>query len=147
MIKYKSGFRHQLVEDASTQTEIYPDEDILTDYIILLTSGLLTTKKGYAWDGPSGPCRWIADRLPKWLKRKYLRCILPGSLFHDALFQLFRMGLLKSLWFEQANKEFRRINIECGMSRPRVWWTFKAVQKASRSAADPKNKRKILTAP
>ena len=147
MIKYKSGFRHQLYEEAWTQTKIYPEYDIETDYIILLTTGQLGAKKGYAWDGPSGPCRLIADRLPGFLKRIYLKTILEGSLFHDALYQLMRMGLLKLLWREQSDKEFKRINLKNGMSNARACWTYKAVRKAAAGSADPKNKRPILTAP
>ena len=147
MIKYQSGFRHQLYEDAYTDTDIDVKTAIITDYIELYPGGRLWCRKGYAWDGPSGPCRWIADRLPGWLKKKYLKTILEGSLFHDASCQLMRMGLLPSHWLHQANKEFRRINIECKMMKPRVWYTFKAVDKCGSFAADPKNRKPILTAP
>ena len=147
MIEYKSGFRHQLHKDVSTQTAIYPDIAIITDLIELYPDGCLVCKKNYAWDGPSGPCRVIADRLPGWAQRMYLKKILPGSLVHDALFELMRMKLLPGKWFHQANKEFRRVNIECKMLRPRVWWTFKTVDKLGSFAANPKNRRPILTAP
>ena len=147
MIKYKSGFRHQLHEDAYTDTDIRVETAIITTYIELYPGGRLWCRKGYAWDGPSGPCRWIADRLPKWLKKKYLKTILPGSLFHDGLCQLMRMELLHGKWLHQANLEFRRVNIESKMSKPRVWWTFKAVDKCGSFAADPKNLKLVLTAP
>jgi len=147
MIKYKSGYRHQLYEDYVTPLDIYPDKLIITRYISLFPGGNMMIKASYAWDGPSGPCRWIADRLPEWLKKKYLKTILTGSLVHDALCQLERMGLLDPKWAGQINKEFKRINLKSGMSRQRAWWTYISVEKFGAFAMDPKNKKPILTAP
>lgn len=147
MIKYKSGYRHQLHETVWTNTEIYPDVDIRSDYIMLLTSGQLGVRKGYAWDGPSGPCRLLADRLPAFMRNMYLRKILPGSLFHDALSELLRLELLDRKWYPQIHKEFRRVNLECGMCKARAWWTYRAVVRFGKSATMAKSKRKVFTAP
>lgn len=146
-IRYKEGYRFQLAADAFTQTAIFPPEDIITEYIELLETGILILKFGYASDGPSGPCRWIADRLPAWLRKKYLKTILPGAFAHDGLYELIRQGLLKPIWRYQADREFKRINLENGMCKARAWWTYKAVRDGGASSADPKNKRNILTAP
>lgn len=136
-----------MCEDVYTDTQIYVDVAILTDYIQLYPGGRLWCKKGYAWDGPSSACRWIADRLPGWLKNKYLKTILEGSLFHDGIYQLIRLGLLAPKWREQGDKEFKRINLGSGMGRARAWWTYQAVRRGGASSADPKNKRLVLTSP
>ena len=147
MIKYKSGYRHQLVEDVFTDTKIYPERVICTDYIELLSNGRLWVKKGYAWDGPSGPCRLLADRLPQFLRNMYLKKILPGSLFHDALSELLRKELLDRKWYPQIHKEFRRVNLECGMWKPRAWWTYQAVVRFGEAATTAKQRRPVFTAP
>ena len=54
-IRFRQGYKYQLVEDASVQIDMEFPADIYTEYIVLLKSGLLTAKKGYAWDGCSGP--------------------------------------------------------------------------------------------
>ena len=146
-IRFKSGLRHQLVGDISVLTHIRPVKDIVTEYIELRTDGYLLIRHGYTWDGPSGPCRLIADRLPVWLRHKYLKTILPGSLVHDALYELIRQRHLAESFRKLADLEFKRINLECGMSKVRAWWTYEAVRKAGSSAADPKNSRPIYTMP
>jgi len=147
IIKYKSGFRHQLVADAYTQTAIYPDKAIITKYGELSTDGFLIAKDGYAWDGPSGPCRFIADRLPEFLRLKYLKTILRGSLFHDLIYELIRLGLLPTKWRKQGDKELKRICLEDKMCDIRAWWVYKAVRKGGSMSADPRHKKPIYTAP
>lgn len=146
-IKYKTGYRHQLYENCMVCIEIYPEQSIATRYIYLSPDGNMLIRDGYAWDGPSGPCRWLADRMPEWIQKIYLKHILPGSLVHDALCQLMRLGLLGPTWADQVNMEFKKVNLDSGMSRPRAWWTHKAVDKFGDFAMDPKNKKPVLTAP
>ena len=71
-ISYKSGFKYQLVLDYELEIKISPSSEIVTDYIVLYESRMLVIKKGYAWDGPSGP---TIDT------KNFMR----GSLVHDAL--------------------------------------------------------------
>jgi len=146
-IQYKEGFRFQLTKDTFTQTAIKPLDDIITEYIELYQNGFMILKWGYASDGPSGPCRWIADRMPTWIRKKYLKTIICGAFFHDGICQLIRMELLPSFWRPQGDKEFKRINLNCGMSKFRAWYTYKAVKNAGSSHIDPKKKKLTLTAP
>lgn len=54
-VLYVDGFKFQLVRDVSCYVSIRPEQDIITDFIELYTTGLLVLKKGFAWDGCSGP--------------------------------------------------------------------------------------------
>lgn len=134
MIHYKEGYCYQLVKTYKVQTSVCPPDSIKTDYIGLTQSGLLTIKKGYAWDGPSGP----AIDTPNFMR---------GSLVHDALYQLLRLGLLTPDYRKLADEELRRICKEDGMSAVRAWWVYTAVRVGGASSAEADNDNPILTAP
>lgn len=51
-IRYRSGYKYQLVNDYRVQTSILPGFDIETEFVELDCSGMLTIRHGYAWDGP-----------------------------------------------------------------------------------------------
>lgn len=53
-IKYTEGYKYQLAEDYVVMTPIVGVE-VVDFYFTLERSGRLTGKKGYAWDGASGP--------------------------------------------------------------------------------------------
>ena len=153
-IKYRDGYRYQLAETYGIMVDIQHKDtfDVNTEYVDLNCKGLLWIKAGYAWDGPSGPTKWICDRTPKWLRNWILKTILRGSLVHDALYQLIRQGYLNSFddcidYREKADKELKRICLEDGMSKIRAWWVYRGVRRFAKFAALPKNKKKILEAP
>ena len=99
-IKYRKGYKYQLAADISFKTAFKPSHPIFTPRIHLTTSGLLTVKDGYAWDGISGGG----------LDRK---SNMAASLCHDALYQLMRMELLGHTSWRKADKEFERLSIAC----------------------------------
>ena len=74
-IAYKAGYKYQLKAEYVVQIDIKPAALIDIEYLALTPTGALTIRKGYAWDGPSGP---TIDTL------NFMR----GSLVHDALYQL-----------------------------------------------------------
>ena len=115
IIKYKDGYKYQLAETYSVKVGVFPSAPVQHEYISLSQHGFLTIRKGYAWDGPSGP---TIDT------KNFMR----GSLVHDALYQLIGEGLLSMNDREQADKELRRICLEDGMSEARAWWVYKAVR-------------------
>ena len=133
-IEYRSGYKYQLATEYGVQTGIYPLEAILTEFITLNMNGLLFIRRGYAWDGPSGP---TIDT------KNFMR----GSLVHDALYQLMRQELLGSEWRYAADKELNKICLEDGMSKVRAWWVYRAVQRMAGFAASPENKKKVHVAP
>lgn len=134
-IRYHSGYKYQIVEEYSVTVSIKPEADIDTDYIDLDSAGNLTVRKGYAWDGPSGP---TIDT------RNFMR----GSLVHDALYQLMRHEhLSKDQWRNEADRELKRMLREDGMSRLRAWWVYEALKRWGDPAASPESRKPIKTAP
>jgi len=136
-VSYKNGYKYQLVEEYSTNIPIKPDEDIHSDsgFIDLSQQGLLIIKRGYAWDGPSGP---TLDTL------NFMR----GSLVHDALYQIMREGKLNNVTYRKpADKLLKDMCKADGMSSLRAWWVFKGLRMGGDPAADPDNKRPVIKAP
>src|SRR3990172_10292604 len=124
-ISYNGGYKYQLKETYTVAIDIRPETPIDTDYIILDSQGILTLKKGYAWDGPSGP---TIDTLT----------FMRGSLVHDALYQLMRDGKLDpTVHREAADSILREVCIEDGMWSFRAWYVYQAVRQFARTAADP----------
>ena len=113
-ITYRGGYKYQLVETYVVGLKIRPPADITHDYITLRTDGTLVVERGYAWDGPSGP---TID------SKNFMR----GSLVHDALYQLIRVGLLPLADRVAADEELRRLCLEDGMSELRAWWVYQGV--------------------
>ena len=134
MITYMGGYKYQLKEDYSVEVNIRPSEDILSAFIMLTTEGILTVKKGYAWDGASGPTIDTKNSMR-------------GSLVHDALYQLMREGLLSIDFRYQADRELKIKCIEDGMWKWRANAWCWAVWNFAKKSATKKHKRKLQTAP
>ena len=134
-IRYRSEYKHQLADDYKIKISILPAEDIVTEFIELDTSGELTLKNAYAWDGPSGP---VIDT-PENMR---------ASLVHDALYQLMRNKELKARTHRKtADKLFRDICKKDGVSGWRANLYYKALRKFAKPSASPENKKKIHRAP
>ena len=134
MIKYRGGYKYQLHEDAVFQLRLTVKEDIDTHFINLTVDGVLKVRKGYAWDGPSGPTIDTKNSMQ-------------GSLVHDALYQLMRMKLLSHGYRFMADMELERICIEDGMRKLRAGIWRRAVNWFAKKSSMPDNKRVIYTAP
>lgn len=99
-------------------------EAVRTDWLELTPDGWLQIRAGYAWDGASGPT---------WDSKSSMR----GSLVHDALYQLIRLGLLSKEWREPADRVLRRLCEEDKMLAPRAWAWFHSVRIFADPATDP----------
>ncbi len=134
-IRYKSDYKYQLAEGYAISISIKPKSDIKTEFIDLDTDGKLTVKKGYAWDGPSGPVKDTKENMR-------------ASLVHDALYQLMRNKELKSRTHRKAaDQEFKDICKADGVSNFRASVYYKALRKFGKPAASPVNKKKVVRAP
>ncbi len=134
-IAYKSGYKYQLKETYVVRIPVIPPVAIHTEYISLETTGDLTLKEGYAWDGPSGP---TIDTLT----------FMRGSLVHDALYQLMREGRLDhNVYREAADRTLRDICKEDGMWSVRAWWVYHGVRLFADPAANPADERPLTHAP
>ncbi len=107
-----------------------------TPYLRLGKNGELVVKKGYAWDGPSGPTVDTMD-------------FMRGSLVHDALYQLIRMEEIPYTYREYADKLLKNICREDGMSKIRSWYVYQAVKRFGGASAEPGSEKpaKIICAP
>jgi hypothetical protein len=132
-MKYREGYKYQLYEDESFITGIY-GKHIKTDFIELFPNGVLMGRKGYAWDGPSGPTFDTKNSLRP-------------SLGHDMGFQLIREGLLDPEYKDVFDGLFYIWLRADGMNHLRAYVWFKAVSWFAGEACKPENDRKILEAP
>ena len=133
MISYKKGYKFQLAEEYHVHTNLTGYE-FMTDYISLSPTGLLSVAKGYAWDGASGPSI---------NSKNFIR----PSLIHDCFYQALRQDLLPQSCRKYADDRLKADCIRDGMSKFRAWYVHLAVKTFAKAAANPKNKRKIFTAP
>ena len=133
-MKYRSGYKYQLVDTHVEKTIIKPFNDLSCQFLFLGTSGALIIGSGYAWDGPSGPSIDTKNSIR-------------ASLVHDALYQLMRMGYLNEDWRKKADLELGRILKEDGMWGFRRWYWTKGVRLFAARAAKKGNTKAILEAP
>jgi hypothetical protein len=134
-IKYSDGYKYQLREDYSVLIPHAPESTVSTEYLTLTDLGMLTVRKGYAWDGPSGP---TFDS----------KSSLRASLVHDALYQFIRLGLLpEDPWRLWADELLRELCITDGMNHLRADLWYHMVRDFAGAAAHPSAERPILEAP
>lgn len=75
----------------------------------------VTIYRGYCWDGASGPTWDTPDTMR-------------ASLVHDVFYQCFREGILSRDWRKAADKLFRKMCLEDGMSKFRANYFYLAVR-------------------
>lgn len=107
------GYKYQLSSPSQVESGII-GIDADTEYLLLRNDGLMIAKTGYCWDGPSGPS---VDT----------KTFMRGSLFHDAGYQLIRLGLLPRSYKRQIDDLLKRICLEDGMSSFRAWYVHRSV--------------------
>ena len=134
-IWYRSGYEHQLAKDYRIKISIKPKADVDTPFIALDTKGNLTVKRGYAWDGTSGP---VIDT-PNNLR---------ASLVHDALYQLMRRRhLSRKQNKDKADKLFRTLCKQDGVLPAIAEIYYLTLKALGNPATDPTNAKEIKRAP
>ena len=139
-IKYRKidNYKYQLMEKYvhETQWNLPKALEASGKWVTLSKTGRLALKKGYAWDGPSGP---TID------SKNFMR----GSLVHDACYQLMREKRLPQSQRKPADVLLWLICIEDRMSRIRADYVYHAVRTFAGGSAKPPKKPKpvIIKAP
>lgn len=132
-ITYSQGYKYQLEKDFITEVELF-GESVTSPYIELRPDGYFLIKKGYAWDGPSGPT---------FDTKNFMR----GALVHDALYQLMREYGLDRKYRSVADTTMRKFCCKDGMNAVRAWYSFIGVRFFGRKSARQEGSYKITTAP
>ena len=124
--KRKHQYKYELAEQVEYPVPIL-GIDYHNGYLDLWPDGMLTIRKCYAWDGPSGPT-WDDNTN------------MVGSLIHDALYQLMRCEVIGRGYRPYADKLLHDICIHDGMNETRADLWFWGVRKFASFAAKLKKK-------
>jgi len=129
LLYFKRGYKYQVARDYRIKLAVIPYEPICLPFVLMDTAGDTIIKTGYAWNGASGP---TLDT----------RNTMTGSLVHDLLYQLIRLGLIDPKYKAYADRILKEICVEDGMNRIRAacWlWAVKTFGGAScKPDAEPK---------
>lgn len=129
-MRYRKGFKYQLAEPLHLQTSFRPERDLVSDFVVLRTDGVLELLKGFAWDGPSGP---VIDRESN--------MIASGG--HDGLYRLMRKRLLHYTMWSLADECYGAWLKDGGAWSITIWIAMKGLAIAGGVEAHPKNQAKI----
>jgi len=133
-IYYTEGYKYKTDTERSRSLPIHTMYgEIETQFLSLDKEGLLTIKKGYAWDGASGAVDTDTN--------------MRASLFHDALCQLINDALLPRLYQVVADQVFYDICLEAGMTKLRAWYHHRGVRAYAKSGLKKYEPKKVLFAP
>ena len=112
--------------------ELFPKVNVKTDFIELTSTGVLTLKKGYAFDGVSG----FPD----------MKSLLCGAGVHDALYQLIRLGHIDIKLITLADDEMIRICKKRGANKYLVESIRKVLKEFGPNFATKESMKPILYA-
>jgi len=148
MVYTESDYKYQLLEDYGIMTP-FKGWGISTDWASLSPDGMLRAKKGYAWDGASGPT----------YDSEY--SMMPAG-EHDMFYAFLRAKLLPELYRKKVDAWFRKRLIICGLHyvkkyikgsfkrysarqgvRVRAWGWYRSVRSLGGSSAAPKKVKSI----
>ena len=120
-------YKYQLMEKYHIKVETgLVEEEVTTDFLHITPTGDLTIHKAYSWDGPSGP---TIDT------QSFMR----GSLVHDALYQLMRLGhMAYTDHREYADDLLKEMCLKDGMWPFRAWYVHLGVRMFGEKHARPR---------
>jgi len=134
LLYYVSGYKYQSRNNMIFQVFIYPEQDIITDLIVLRKDGWLWVSKYFAWDGCSG-LTWDDSTN------------MCAGLAHDSLYALMRMELLPLHLRYKVDYQLKRIMLRDEALVCRANYYEFAVNKFAGHAARPESAKKMLVAP
>ena len=131
---FKRGYKYQVTRVYHIKLDIIPHDPIDLPFIKMDMEGNTEILPGYAWNGASGPT-W--DTLTSMI----------GSLVHDVIYQLIRLGLISPDHKEYGDNILDRICTEDGMYGWRAnYWRW-AVTKFGTGSCKPSAEPKEEVAP
>ena len=131
---FSEGYKYWVRQDFHIKLDIIPDEYINLQFVTMDLDGDTVIRQGYAWNGASGPT-W--DTLNSMI----------GSLVHDVIYQLIRLGLINRSYKEYADTVLHDLCTEDGMYSWRAdYWRW-AVLNFGDGSCLPSAEPKILVAP
>jgi len=126
---FKRGYKYQVTRPFLIKLDIVPVEPFDLDFLRMDKDGNLLIRPGYAWDGASGPT-WDTLNSQR------------GSLVHDALYQLIRLGKIEKKYKEYADQVLHDLCVEDGMYKWRAdywqWAVLKFGTGSTRPSAEPR---------
>jgi len=134
-LKYRhlKGYKYILMQDISIAVDLPDIEQNSANRsyaYISVRDGILTIRKGYAWDGASGPT---------WDDKTNML----ASLVHDAIYQLMREGLLKSDKLHDYRRYADAVLVAIcranGMSRIRAWLWYQCIRIGGKKSSLKRN--------
>lgn len=131
-MKYQKVQGYRVAVKWAYQTQIAIDRIIKTEWVELI-KGLLIMKPGFCFE-PSGPT----------IKTK---SIMRGCCAHDAIYYLIRNGHLKPYWKEPADDLMREIHLKDNVIDFRASYFHWFVVNFGKPSVDPRNRKKVKTAP
>ena len=133
-MRYRKGYKYQVFNSEEVfNTRISPPEDVHTSFIDLTTTGILTIRFGYVWDGASGP---VIDRATN----------MRPSLAHDALYELSRWGIIPWQDWRKYDHVFADELKKSGAWAITVWTDMQGLAIAGGKAAHPDARKKVYEA-
>ena len=129
-------YKYELLEDYEVLTGVWTGAGVRGRFYSINHVGHLVIKKGYRWDGASGP---TYDS----------KSTMRASCVHDVFYQMFRLRQLSLRFRKAADKVLRRFMIEDAShkggllgtwSRFRAGYYYRAVRLFGGSHAKPRGK-------
>lgn len=123
---FVDGFRYQIVEEFVIVIDDYkPHQNIVDEFFEFYADGTLIIKKGFAWDGPSGPTIDTKDA--------HIAAIV-----HDVFYRCIRRGYLPLSIKPIADKIFYKLLRKNGMFILRaLYWYLGVVLFGKKSCTNP----------
>ena len=128
-LQFSRGYKYWVRADYHIKLNIIPYAPIDLPFIKMDMEGYTTICLGYAWNGASGPT-W--DTLNSMI----------GSLVHDVIYQLIRLGLIDSYYKEYGDQVLHDLCTDDGMYTWRAdywrWAVLNFGMGSTRPSAEPK---------